>query len=793
MEPSEVFGQLLPHLSSTTTGTTSAFNEFATFTSPSSLHLARLTVTCVWCGAQWSQPQTGSGSSEGICYACWDRLLGRPLETTTTLPSPSPPSLPTPLVSFLESLAAPRIDVLRIQNLRGSPMYKPPLADAEEGVAWIDKAVIEKFYRSGVFIPFEVVRRQTFLQDFETASPMLRNAMCALAAMMSVPRAPLSVMRHYYEESRRLLLDNLDEVSIETWQTTLVLSMFSMCRLGPAFMLVGMAARLTSLFQVDQENNDDGVFMSMTELEQEICRRCYWTTFSMDRLIAIFTGRPVQVQSFNLDLEHAPSKPDTQLLSALPEAVATAGSILPPTAQGVFPLAQPSWSDKAPSPVPRMNAGGVGELHQSRIHPNIIFASRILAILYEISKAYDETEESDGNQPKALRWRREMMFERRIEEWEEQLPPRFKLRRVLQADDPLNVATLLIEDLMDDEPTTLPGTMETQTDFATSWDKGAGVLTVIRMIMFVTSRCCLLQLHRSRLHARRIFSREERQKCTATRTHQHFEKAFDPLSLFDTPTSRGLNRSLKIGCDVSTTVLVVFKAVVSISVPANNQTPRAAQLRRDLREFQPQRGAPVSGLATTLASICLMECCVAVGWMLVLEAVEGRPGRKFCGRDWDRWRGLWAQSDLLRDPMERARLLQMAVEGLSMALWLMEDLTLVRRVKPEASEGGRAASPHVHNTPRFDAASSSGRHGGLSAETRDDNPASSIFRVDERWADAMKEIIIRYESQDVQGWELRTDKEVEAEIAFLEKMEAMLEEQGVLGRIPFNGVMESLF
>ncbi|KAJ3118960.1 hypothetical protein HDU96_005197 [Phlyctochytrium bullatum] len=606
---------------------------------------------------------------------------------------------------------------------------------------------------------------------------MLRNAMCALAAMMAVPRAPVSVMRHYYEESRRLLLDNLDELSIETWQTTLVLSMFSMFtgRIGPAFRLIGMAARLTSLFQVDQAYKSDSVYASMTELEQEI-------------FIAILSGLPVQLLSFNDNVEEIPRMPDEQWFSpsatsAVPPQVVVPESSAPAPADGT---AEPRLGRTAA-------VGGIaaaGGMAQSKVPPHTIFASRIVGIFYDISKAYDDniakapdakedpmltgTHARDQN-PRTVKWRREFIFEKRLEDWGEQLPPKLKMNRLLKADEPSHVAKLLMEDLMDDEP---PEKKET----------GAGSMTVIRMILFITSRCCLLQLHRGRLHARRLFSMEERQACT----WPYGETATDSLNSFDPPTSRGLSQSLKVGCDVSMNILSVFKAVANMSSPARPQpapSPRVAQIRRGLSEFHPRRGTPISGLGTTLASICLVECCVAVGWVMVLGAVQTWPGRRFCGRDWERWRGLWVGSEWLRDSVERARLLQTAVKGLSIALCLMEDLTLVRReksVSPNASEGGTASS---HNGSCFHAASSGSRSSGPPPGV--DRPARS-FRVDGRWADAIKEIVIRYGSEDLCGWGLRTEKEVETEIEFLERMEAMLEEQKVMGRIPFDGIMEAL-
>ncbi|KAJ3117854.1 hypothetical protein HDU96_005231 [Phlyctochytrium bullatum] len=749
-------------------------------------------------------------------------------------------------------------------------MYKTPLADAEEGAAWIEKAVVEKFYRSGMFMPFEVVRRHSFLQDFDKASPVLRNAMCALAATLAVPRAPVSVMRHYYEDSRRLLLENFDEPSLETWQATLVLING---KIAPAFMLVGMAARLMSLFQVDQgNNNNNSIYMSMTEIEREICRRCYWTTFSFDRLISLFTGRPVQLQSFNANLEAIPRMPDEQWFGVAPEEATSASDpIPPPAALGAFPLALFGPDNPPPAVPPRVmeahmppwpfpvtegfdgsrlgvppdtggfggGAGGpgmermtgAGGMPHSSMHPHIIFASRILGILHDISKAYDELEGTNGNanapdsyqepmfkgsaargqNPKALKWRREMMLEKRLEEWEDALPPGFRITNaminVLRKGEPLDALKLMIEDVKEDQLVTHPGRIETENDFVNSWEKGFGSRTVMRLVMYITSRCCLLQLHRPRLHARRIWSMEERDGCT--KPQQIGEKPFDPLGHFDPPTSRRLDRSLQICADASITILGIFKAVATISIPEAYRSPRAAKLRRELNEFEPLRGTPISGFATTLASICLVECCVAIGWVLVLEAVEGRPGRTISGRDWGRWRGFWTRSDAMLDRADRVRLQQTAVKGLEMALWLMADLSLIRGVKtdsvsPEVLEGGTASSRNASTS-----AASNGRSGAPRERLGNDNPASALFRVDERWADAMRELVNRYQGrvgglkvedsgmdtsdsdQDLSGWDLRTDKEVEEEIAFLEKMEMMLEEHGVLRRIPFNGLMES--
>ncbi|KAI8835560.1 hypothetical protein BC829DRAFT_61258 [Chytridium lagenaria] len=119
---------------------------------------------------------------------------------------------------------------------------------------WIDRAIVEKYYRSGRFLPFEVIRRQTMLQNFDNYSMPLRSAMCALSAILSAPPAPVEVVDRYYGEARRQMMESLEHSpTIETAQTALMLALISMLlgKYPAVFMLAGMAVRMMSYLHLD--------------------------------------------------------------------------------------------------------------------------------------------------------------------------------------------------------------------------------------------------------------------------------------------------------------------------------------------------------------------------------------------------------------------------------------------------------------------------------------------------------------------------------------------------------------
>ncbi|KAJ3206872.1 hypothetical protein HDU67_007890 [Dinochytrium kinnereticum] len=130
------------------------------------MSLQPLTVTCHACGIQWRQSFSGHG--EGMCTSCLRSLLQ--LKNGFQGHHILPANLELLLTSFADLPPLPIIS-----NILKTPSTTN-LDDDDNAAAssWIDRAIIEKFYRSGRYLPFEVVRRRTLMEGFDGVGMILR-------------------------------------------------------------------------------------------------------------------------------------------------------------------------------------------------------------------------------------------------------------------------------------------------------------------------------------------------------------------------------------------------------------------------------------------------------------------------------------------------------------------------------------------------------------------------------------------------------------------------------------------
>ncbi|KAJ3114939.1 hypothetical protein HDU96_001439 [Phlyctochytrium bullatum] len=171
-------------------------------------------------------------------------------------------------------------------------------ADANPNAsAWIDRALVEKFYKCNKYVPFEVVKREEFHVEFHGTGPALRASLCAMSAAFASPSAPVSLYRRYFEEARRISLATADRPSLESVQAALVLAVFSSTH-GPmhmAFTFASIALRFLTLLRMDDPDvlNDP---RGASPVEMECRLRCFWVAFFVDRLISVYSGRNAMIR-----------------------------------------------------------------------------------------------------------------------------------------------------------------------------------------------------------------------------------------------------------------------------------------------------------------------------------------------------------------------------------------------------------------------------------------------------------------------------------------------------------------
>ncbi|KAJ3106736.1 hypothetical protein HDU97_005662 [Phlyctochytrium planicorne] len=235
--------------------------------------------------------------------------------------------------SFFDFQDASSMPMLITPQMTSRTTYEENEDPYDVSTTWMDRAVLEKFYNSGKLLPFEVVRRKTFLDGFEESPPLLRyvrnNLVIHGRAIMSVPAAPLQLILRYCEEARKHIPIAVERPSLESLQGIITMAMVSMMigRNASVFMQVGMAARMIGLLGFDRLTPKFDENPDFTLDEKETIKRCFLTCFAFDRG-ALNIARTEQLSdSIRLVLSFVTAKPtlfyselsQSQIVQSLPK------------------------------------------------------------------------------------------------------------------------------------------------------------------------------------------------------------------------------------------------------------------------------------------------------------------------------------------------------------------------------------------------------------------------------------------------------------------------------------------
>ncbi|KAJ3111620.1 Nitric oxide synthase, inducible [Phlyctochytrium bullatum] len=141
------------------------------------------------------------------------------------------------------------LDMMPDIDMSYSPLLKTPRTtfdaskeDTDGNAAiWVERAVVGKYFESNM-------AGNDFITGLESTNRVLRAAMCALAAGIAIPAAPVSVFRKYFDEARRELMASFEKPSFESLQAALVMANLatSHARVQVVDHLTGVAVRLPS-------------------------------------------------------------------------------------------------------------------------------------------------------------------------------------------------------------------------------------------------------------------------------------------------------------------------------------------------------------------------------------------------------------------------------------------------------------------------------------------------------------------------------------------------------------------
>ncbi|KAJ3095541.1 hypothetical protein HDU97_006817 [Phlyctochytrium planicorne] len=117
--------------------------------------------------------------------------------------------------------------------------------------------------------------------------------MCALSALVSIPPVPFKIFLKYYTEARKHILDAIDSPSLQSLQGLLTLSVVSFLfgNIPSGSIQISMAARMMYLLGYDNLSDDGNQGISAEE--QDSRNRCFFTCFTVDRMISVASGQPV--------------------------------------------------------------------------------------------------------------------------------------------------------------------------------------------------------------------------------------------------------------------------------------------------------------------------------------------------------------------------------------------------------------------------------------------------------------------------------------------------------------------
>ncbi|KAJ3096028.1 hypothetical protein HDU97_006303 [Phlyctochytrium planicorne] len=435
--------------------------------------------------------------------------------------------------------------------------------DFANSTIWIDKVIIEKLCAtSNKHIPYEVVRRRRFLEEFEQSNPLLRNAMCAFASLMSVPPAPLSIVQHYYEEARKNIADALEAPSLQSLQGIITLSMVSnmLENYVAVFMQIGVAARMMSLLGFDNLSDDFDSNPDLSFEEKETIKRCFLSCFAFDR--GFTTRKPLNLlpgKSHADILKNTPSLAASDadwfgLRSSSRQQILTAPSWKPASPQSSPPVKISSaylptpnldvnvdithiYSETPPTtpPTPLPLEQDPPDIPPRNLKemPNLMLAANIIAMLFEITDAEnrfgrlkdiagmgcggDENEARKGTE----RLQIYLTHEATLEDWYDEIPEQRKLVSPLES---------VRKGLRVGNHEVRPGIFLHPSVLAERTPVRQELVLGSFMVFFLYS-CCRLQLHRPRLNLRSMLVKQEADffmACMVSTCHPIFENSLSP-------------------------------------------------------------------------------------------------------------------------------------------------------------------------------------------------------------------------------------------------------------------------
>ncbi|RLV84617.1 hypothetical protein JA9_000537 [Meyerozyma sp. JA9] len=167
------------------------------------------------------------------------------------------------------------------------------------------------------------VFREAFLIDFFNPKPaslycsrVLVLSICSLGARMSDNDAIFKKSRKYYQEARDILLAQLEQPSITSLQSFLLLAFYDICNGSNAsgWMLSGNAIRMG--FDLGFQLNPEVWFVrsqsDLSPLDVAIRSRIYWGCYMADHFISLVLGRPSLLKISDATIPETDHLPDLE-------------------------------------------------------------------------------------------------------------------------------------------------------------------------------------------------------------------------------------------------------------------------------------------------------------------------------------------------------------------------------------------------------------------------------------------------------------------------------------------------
>ncbi|KAJ3106767.1 hypothetical protein HDU97_005693 [Phlyctochytrium planicorne] len=155
--------------------------------------------------------------------------------------------------------------------------------DDRSGIG-VQRLILEKYLRGHACFPMETVHRKTFLETLHLQPPVLRYAMCALCAHLSLPQAPKDVYLAFFNKAKSLFHEIVEECTIENFQAAMMLSFCSsaMSDIQFGFVCLSAAIRMAEYLKLFEDPDEDPQ-LSKLPWEAKETRR---------RFICVMSGMP---------------------------------------------------------------------------------------------------------------------------------------------------------------------------------------------------------------------------------------------------------------------------------------------------------------------------------------------------------------------------------------------------------------------------------------------------------------------------------------------------------------------